>query len=141
MEAVDALGVLDRDESVCPACGERILGVIFAYPPSDLVRVFIRKAMADGVRGLVLVPTATTVPFWGRLLEAALPLPWAGGQLYRRLRRLDRLLEGPADLHVGELTLFAVDFGGGCWGSTDSERGGGAACAGFQARLERVELG
>ena len=140
-EAVDALSVPDWDGSECPECGKGHREVIFAYPPPDLVKVFIRKAMADGVRGLVLVATAVTAPFWGRLLEAALPRPEVGGEPFRRLRRLDRLLEGPADLHVGELALFAVDFGRGHRGGSDREGGGGVACAGFLRRRERAELG
>jgi hypothetical protein len=46
--------------------------VVFAYPPSHLIRSFVRKAMADGVRGLVLVPMAVTAAYWGRLMEAAI---------------------------------------------------------------------
>ena len=140
-EAVDALSVPDWDGSECPECGKGHREVIFAYPPPDLVKVFIRKAMADGVRGLVLVATAVTAPFWGRLLEAALPRPEVGGEPFRRLRRLDRLLEGPADLHVGELALFAVDFERGHRAGSDREGGGGVACAGFRRRRERAELG
>ena len=102
-EAVDALSVLDWDESVCPGCGVRHREVVFTFPPPGLLKVFIWKAMADGIRGLVLVPTAVTAPFWGRLLEAALPSTQGDGQLYLRLRKLDVLLEGPADLHVEEL--------------------------------------
>ena len=44
--------------SRCAACGERHRELIFAYLPPDLVNVFLRKAMADGVRGLVIVPTS-----------------------------------------------------------------------------------
>ena len=83
----------------------------FAYPPPDLLKAFIRKAMADGERRLVLVPTAVIAPVWARLLEVALPATQGDGQLYHRLRKLDVLLEGPADLHIGELSLFAADFG------------------------------
>ena len=113
--------------------------MVFAYPPLHLLRSFVRKAMADGVRGLVLVPAAVTAAYWGRLMEAAILRP--GGTRYRRLRRLDNLLVGPPELHIGELALFAVDFGMVSDRHTEPSANGVGACAGFFLKRERPELG
>ena len=66
--------------------------VVLAYLPPDLLKAFILKAIANGVRGLVLVPTAVTASYWGLLLEAELPATQGECQLYRRLQKLDVLL-------------------------------------------------
>ena len=87
--------------SRCAACGERHRELIFAYLPPDLVNVFLRKAMADGVRGLVIVPTSirrhsggdgcrfagsgiATAQGWGRAVPSAAEAGQAvgGGQRY-----------------------------------------------------------
>ena len=72
-EAVDAFAVTSWGESECPTCRGVHREVVLAFPPADLVCSFVRKAEADGVRGIVLVPTAITAGHWPLLLAASIP--------------------------------------------------------------------
>ena len=67
----------------------------FAFPPPGPgpPEGLYQEGHGRRCEGLILVPTAVTAPFWGRLLEAALPSAQGICQLYRRLWKLDLLLE------------------------------------------------
>jgi hypothetical protein len=106
-EAVDALSVPDWDSSSCPVCGARHREVVFAYPPAELLPHFIRKAVADGIRGVILTPTAVTGPHWVKLLRASLD---TAGQGYESIPHPAGLLRHAGPQPPGELALLAVDF-------------------------------
>ena len=111
-----------------------------------MIKAFVRKAMADRMQ-IVCGAGAGTNGSHGCTLGAApgggdpTARGGGGGELYRRLRRLDNLLAGPPDMHVGELALFAVDFGRGPDGGADRARDAAGVCAGFYLGRVRSELG
>ena len=111
-EAIDGLCVPDWARSTCPACGAAHREVVFAFPPSSLVRATVEKACADRALCVLLVPVAIISPHWGKLLAASvLPrgAPYADGFL--RVKNPSRLLSWP-DVHgAAELAIFACDFG------------------------------
>ena len=74
-EAVDALSVTYWHCSFCPGCGRAHREVLFAFPPSILIRRLVTKARADGARGI-------TASYWPRLVSASLPI---NGEAYLRL--------------------------------------------------------
>ena len=86
--------------------------MVFAFPPSSLVRATVEKACADRALCVLLVPVAIISPHWGKLLAASvLPrgAPYADGFL--RVKNPSRLLSWP-DVHgAAELAIFACDFG------------------------------
>ena len=62
-EAEDAFAVNDWDRSTCPACGRCHREALFAFPPTALLNRFIAKAIADGVRSIVVTPLAVSAPY------------------------------------------------------------------------------
>ena len=91
-EAINALCVPDWASSECPACGAVHREVLFAFPPSSLVRATVEnlKACPDRALSVLLVPVAVLAPHWGKLLAASvLPrgAPYADG--FKFLRILD----------------------------------------------------
>lgn len=105
-EAVDALAVTDWNYSTC-SCGKSHREVLFAFPPRVLIRRFIAKARADGIRGIVIVPLAISAAYWPRLLAAAIPV---NGSPFVHLRNLRAMLSHADDFSSPALALFAVDF-------------------------------
>ncbi len=111
-EAIDALCVPDWARSACPACGATHREVVFAFPPSALVRATVEKACADRALCVLLVPVAILAPHWGKLLAAsALPhrAPYIDG--FVRIRDPTRALSRPDPHGAAELAIFACDFG------------------------------
>gem|GEM_PF-2417476 len=108
-EAVDALSVTDWNCSVCPVCGLVHRETLFAFPPASLLRRFLAKAEADGIRAVIIVPFSITSPFWRRLLEAALPVDDRGSP-FVHLRDLSELLVSPERYRGTSLAMFAADF-------------------------------
>lgn len=108
-EAVDALAVTDWNTSTCPHCNRSHRETIFAFPPTALIRRFISKARADGIRALVLVPFAITASYWPRLLAACRPVD---NRKFRHLRNPGSVLVDASGFSSPSLALFAVDFSG-----------------------------
>jgi hypothetical protein len=110
-ELTDAFASTGWDRSACPHCGEMHRETIFAFPPEPLVEAFVRRAAAEGVRGVVVVPHKLTAAYWPRLVAASLLAP---------RERHGCICLGKADRHVthaprplvGDLAVFVVDFGG-----------------------------
>ena len=67
-EAIDALCALDWASSSCPLCGSRHREVVYAFPPSALIRPTVEKAVADRALCVLVVPVAILAPYWGKLL-------------------------------------------------------------------------
>ena len=111
-EAIDALCVLDWSRSMCPACGDAHREVVYAFPPSSLVRVTVEKACADRALCILLVPVAVLAPHWGKLLAASvLPrtAPYVDGFL--RVKNPLQRVAWPDPHCAAELAIFACDFG------------------------------
>ncbi len=95
-----------------PACGTAHREVVYAFPPDQLVRAVVEKAMADRALGVLLVPVAILAPHWNHLLSASiLPRrpPYADG--FVRIRRPDLVLQARSHTSAAELAVFARDFG------------------------------
>ncbi len=110
-EAIDALVVPDWAHSGCPSCGAVHREVVFAFPPSSLVRATVEKARADRALCVLLVPVAILAQHWGQLLEASvLPrtAPYVDGFL--RIRDPARVLARPDPRGAAEIAVFACDF-------------------------------
>jgi hypothetical protein len=107
-EAADALLVPDWHSSICPLCQKRHREILYAFPPQPLIRHFLRKAVADGVRALILVPLAITAPYWPKLMRASVCNTSDG---YIRIRNPGNHLTHAGDFRPRELALFACDFG------------------------------
>ena len=103
--AEDAFADNDWDRSTCPACGRCHREALFAFPPTALLNRFIAKAIADGVRAIVVTPLAVSAPYWTKLLWASVV---SNEDDYVRVRR--QPYAPPDSDAAGELAIFAVDF-------------------------------
>ncbi len=112
-ETLDALCVLDWSRSVCPACGLTHREVVYAFPPSQLVRPAVEKACADRALCVLVVPVAILAQHWNRLLAASvLPrrAPYLDG--FFRVRDPARSVAwSGSSAAPAELAVFACDFG------------------------------
>ena len=81
--------------------------MIFAFPPTPLIRACVCKARADQVRGFFIVPVATTAPYWGRLLAASIIRTDPG---YATISNVARFLQHAGAYSVQKLAVFVVDF-------------------------------
>ena len=109
-EAVDALSVLDWATSQCPICGDRHREVGYAYPPPPLVRHFIKKAVADAMLCVVVVPVAVTAPYWHKLVRTSLLELKPAVDGFFRVRNPLKSVEGAPGALPSELAVFACDF-------------------------------
>jgi hypothetical protein len=81
------------------------MGSLEPMPPTALFNRFIAKAIADGVRAIVVMPLAVSAPYWTKLLRASV-FPNEDGYV-----RVSRQPYAPPDSDTaGELAIFAVDF-------------------------------
>ena len=71
-EAEDALSVRDWGKSRCPGCGCWHRELVYAFPPTGLIRHVVRKAVADSVVWVLVVPMATTATHWSKLVRYSL---------------------------------------------------------------------
>jgi hypothetical protein len=62
-EVEDAFAVGDWDCSLCPFCGRCHREVLYAFPPTALLNSFVAKALADGVRAILVTPLAVSAPY------------------------------------------------------------------------------
>ena len=69
-EAQDALSQLDWSQSFCPTCQKNRADFVFLYPPFELVPLALRKAQVDQAHGILVVPFASTAPWWPTILNA-----------------------------------------------------------------------
>jgi hypothetical protein len=113
-EAIDALVVPDWALSGCPSCGAVHREVIFAFPPSSLVRAIVEKECADSAFCILLVPVAILAPHWGQLLaasvESVLPRTAPNVDGFLRIRDPARVLARPDHRGAAEMAVFACDF-------------------------------
>ena len=111
-ESICALSIPDWSRSVCPVCGIAHREVVYAFPPDQLVRAVVEKAMADRALCVLIVPVAILAPHWNHLLAASvLPRrsPYVDG--FVRIRRPALVLRSPSPSCAAELAVFACDFG------------------------------
>lgn len=133
-EAVDALSVGNWGSSPCPRCGRPHREVIYAFPPSGLIRYVVRKATADSAICVLVVPVATTAPHWSKLIRCSLLSGRQAPDGYLRVRGPGSQLRHATSFDPKELAVFVCDFalaGGGA----GSDLGLAPACAGaFEPR-------
>ena len=147
-ETTDALTIPNWGQSTCPGCGGQHRETVFAFPPSGLLGVCIRKARAEQVRGIFIVPVSVSAPYWSRLLAASLIREDPG---YVRVNDAAHFLLHADSYSVPTLAVFAVDFRGtsdpdlpcqnvcpGC-GMEHLARGRGGSSA-KQDNVDRVRL-
>ena len=106
-EAVDALSVPDWRCSFCPHCYGLHREILYAFPPSALIRPTVRKAIADAACIVLVVPVAITAPHWSKLVACSI-IPNADG--YLRIRNPRNLLSHASHYSPMELAVFACDF-------------------------------
>ena len=109
-EAVDALSVPDWACSLCPRCGASHREVGFAYPPQPLIRHFVKKAIADSMLCVVVVPVAITAPYWHKLVRTSVLDHKPAVDGFYRVRNPSRALEHAGGAIPSELAVFACDF-------------------------------
>jgi hypothetical protein len=68
-EAQDAMSQTDWGQSLCPLCQKLRPDFVFLYPPFGLVPAALRKAQYDQAQGILVVPYATTAPWWPTILR------------------------------------------------------------------------
>ena len=131
-EATDSLAQVDWDSSVCPACGLRHREVNYIFAPRAVERIALRKAIADGVLGLILMPLAVTHPFWHKTFRASVLWNTEG---YIRVKGVKAKLSYSQGEGPRELALFACDFSSLTPRHTQVD---GPACAGFFTRRPKT---
>ena len=107
-EGVDAMSQTSWFSSACPHCRKCHRENFYAFPPQALIPAFIRKATADGARGIVVVPYAVSAAYWSRLRQASVTGkegPW------KAFKNPDQVLKHAGDFRPQALAVFAVDFG------------------------------
>ncbi len=115
-EAVDALSVRDWGKSRCPRCGHWHREVVYAFPPSGLIRHVVRKAMVDMAVCALVVPVATTAQHWTKLVRHSLLGGREAPDGYLRIRAPAAQLRHATGFDPKELAIFVCDFapaGGG----------------------------
>ena len=114
-EGVDALAQTSWFSSKCAACGRVHRETVYAFPPQALIPAFIKKASADGVRGILIVPHSVSAPYWSRLRQASVTGtdgPW------KSFKNPSKALQHAGSFRPQALAVFALDFGKGA-GVTD----------------------
>ena len=141
-EAVDALSVSDWGKSLCPSCGRWHREVLYAFPPTGLIRHVVRKGLADAAICVLVVPVATTASHWSKLVRFSL----LGGRLapdgYQRIRVPGTQLRHATSFDPKELAIFVCDFahaGGDARGRPDPPPS--PPCAGAYERRARPLCG
>ena len=109
-EATDALSVSDWAGSVCPHCYASHREVGYAFPPQPLIRHFLKKAVADSMLCVVVVPVAITAPYWHKLVRASVLTERPSVDGFYRVRNPHRALEDVVGSLPSELAVFACDF-------------------------------
>lgn len=110
-EAVDALMVPDWGQSLCPCCGRVHREVVYAFPPSGLIKPVVRKAVADAALCVLVVPVAVTAPYWHKLLRASVLPAGSGPDGFMRIRNPRTALCLAGTFDPKELAIFVCDFG------------------------------
>jgi hypothetical protein len=114
--AVDALSVGDWGKSLCPARGKWHQEVIYAFPPSGLIRQVVREATVDMAACVLVVPVATVAPHWSKLVRSPLLSGREAPDGYLRIRTPGSHLRHATSFAPKELAVFVCDFalaGGG----------------------------
>ncbi len=106
-EAVDALSVPDWRHSCCPHCAGLHREIVYAFPPSPLIRPTIRKAIADAARIVLVLPVAVTAPLWSKLVSCSI---WPNSDGFLRIRNPQAVLFHASQYAPKELAVFACDF-------------------------------
>ncbi len=110
-EAIDALVVPDWARSSCPSCGAVHREVVFAFPPSSLVRATVEKGRADCALCVLLVPMVILAQHWGQLLAASVLQRTAQYvDCFLRIRDPALVLARPDPRGAAEMAVFACDF-------------------------------
>ena len=137
-EAVDAFAVPDWAASQCPRCADQHREVGYAYPPHPLIRNFVKKAIADAMLCVVVVPVAVTAPYWHKLVRASVLDSRPAVDGFFRVRNPHKVVEGAAGTLPSELAVFACDFSRL---HPRSDLPGPCRCAGAFARRPRPACG
>ena len=69
-EATDALAQPDWSQSLCPCCKRSRADFVFLYPPFGLITPALRKARHDQAQGILVVPYASSAPWWPSILPS-----------------------------------------------------------------------
>ena len=109
-EAVDALSVGDWGKSQCPSCGLWHREVIYAFPPTGLIRHVVRKATVDSAVCVLVVPVATTASHWSKLVRHSLLSGREAPDGYVRVRAPGAQLRHASSFDPKELAVFVCDF-------------------------------
>ena len=137
-EAVDALSVADWRASFCPVCGGEHGEVLYAFPPSTLLRATMEKAAADNALCVFVVPVAVVAPHWHKLLSASVLPRLAFPEGFLRVRNPRPELAHASGFAPSELAVFACDFGRAV---PRAGRPSLSSCPGAFARRIRPECG
>ena len=109
-EAADAFSVPDWRASWCPVCEGFHEEVLFAFPPPAMMRLFVRKAVADGVRAVVVTTLAPSAPYWTKLIRASVGHRPEGFVRIRTKGAVDRYLAHAGTFTPDSLVIMLCDF-------------------------------
>jgi hypothetical protein len=149
-EAADALSAPDWGQSLCPHCQASHREFAFAFPPRHLLARSLAKARADGMRGVMVVPFATSDPVWPAFMAASTTPSSNGRDHCVVVPASPAYVERPADLGGAQrLAVFAVDFTResgrsfadsvpACARATEARLRGPAAASGVGADQRRI---
>jgi hypothetical protein len=101
-EVVDAFTIRSWNQSTC-TCGKMHRETCFIFPPKGLERAVVKRARSDGVKAVIVVPTAYKAGYWMALRNHAID------QLELTQPNADF---ANAQAPLGKHTVFLVDFGG-----------------------------
>ena len=104
------MSVCDWGKSKCPGCGPWHREVVYAFPPSGLIRHVVRKAMVDRAVCMLVVPVATTASHWSKLVRYSLLGGKDAPDGYLRIRAPGAQLQHAASYDPKELAVFVCDF-------------------------------
>jgi hypothetical protein len=133
-EAVDAMSVRDWGKSRCPGCGRWHREVVYAFPPSGLIRHVVRKAMVDRAVCVLVVPVATTATHWPKLVRFSLLGGKEAPDGYLRIRAPGGQLRHAASFDPKELAVFVCDFAPADGGQEPKGRLAPACAGAYQQR-------
>lgn len=135
---MDALSVGDWGRSMCPRCGLWHREVVYAFPPSGLIRRTVQKAIADAALCVLVVPVAVTAPHWHKLVACSVLERKPAVDGFVRVRNPRRELAHARSYDPKELAVFACDFA--VW-SRRADISAAAPCAGAYERRRRPLCG
>jgi hypothetical protein len=102
--------VLDWADSQCQHCAEQHYEVGYAYTPHPLIRHFVKKAIADAMLCVVIVPVAVTASYWHKLVRASVLDCRPAVDSFFRVCNPHKVVEGADGTLPCPTAVFACDF-------------------------------